>query len=618
MVNSDKQQPMNGRRTDDVDRPDQISDGDGLVNVSHSGGETPASANQSVTRRLREIFVEDGDGDLLLQRSDREDGVLQWLRALDMQVMGACRADERLKPMLKLNVSTGVAEDRLLDHLSQHFEPSEVGMLARCLCVPLVSIRVGKISKQGTFLSPTSIRGDLCLTLLPTSDLRILFNGDDGYMERLATLSTEAKFTDIEIEEISEDKSGRSFLIKSSDNVVSYFWCSEKSKLLGDELLGKMKDLLVRKPTLGELTGISDSRLNCFASHLRSHLASGNQSTASVDSAEFSEVRFPQSKSSRTKKSMIYQGGLSPRPSSFKEGLQKSLSSSIRSAAREKLRRRGEDFVSCVDSLSLSSSKSTDPSILFQKDTLSELNGTLPFDALNLSVPELPLSSQAPFTPHYCYCPPVASALHYTKGNPMLPFSSTEPFSLPPLSSLLASARSSSSSFLTSKPLLNLADLPPLDFPSFLPEPLVRLSTSQQQLIPTFTPFICDSIVHIPVIEMCSSGQGYLVSASPAMTTSIPPLNPNAESVLEKGARETLNMLINGSNQQPNPQFLEVFPSSSSIYNGDSIDAITNSMSTMGLILLSDKSMGGGRDDLIEQNEKPSNSGSSGFDEGID
>ncbi|KAE9450144.1 hypothetical protein C3L33_17965, partial [Rhododendron williamsianum] len=33
--------------------------------------------------------------------------------------MGACRADERLNPLLKLNNATGAAEDRLLAHLSQ-------------------------------------------------------------------------------------------------------------------------------------------------------------------------------------------------------------------------------------------------------------------------------------------------------------------------------------------------------------------------------------------------------------------------------------------------------------------------------------------------------------------
>ncbi|KAL3650231.1 hypothetical protein CASFOL_006634 [Castilleja foliolosa] len=35
----------------------------------------------------------------------------------------------------------------------------------------------------------------------------------------------------------------------------------------------------------------------------------------------------------------------------------------------------------------------------------------------------------------------------------------------------------------------------------------MRLPTSQQ--LSTFTPLMCDPIVHIPVINVCSSGQGY-------------------------------------------------------------------------------------------------------------
>lgn len=68
--------------------------------------------------RLTDLFVGDGDDEVLMRRSARGT-VVQWLQALDMQVMGACRADERLKPLLKVNVSSGVAEDRLLSHLSQ-------------------------------------------------------------------------------------------------------------------------------------------------------------------------------------------------------------------------------------------------------------------------------------------------------------------------------------------------------------------------------------------------------------------------------------------------------------------------------------------------------------------
>ncbi|KAL8462935.1 hypothetical protein ACS0TY_033809 [Phlomoides rotata] len=632
MDNSEKQQSANGRWIDDGDRADQSSGGEGSINVSSSGEETSASANRSVTRRLTEILVEDRDGDLLLQRNDRDDAVIQWLRALDMQVMGACRADERLKPLLKLNVSNGVAEDGLLAHLSQHFEPSEVGMLARCLCMPLVSIRVGKINKQGSLLSPTSVRGNLCLTLLPTSVLRISFNGDDGSVERLTTLSTEARRIDVEIEEISSDKSGRSFLIKKSDNVVSYFWCSEKSKLLGNELLRKMKDLLVRKPSLAELTGISESRLNCFATQLRAYLAG-----SVAPSSDSSESRFPQSSFNCSKTSRFRQCGsktLSPRSSSFKEGPPKSLLNIRNAAAREKLRRRGENH---IDSLSLAPSKSSNSSTCnsFQKDKNPQVNGTNPFPSFNflelpLSVPEIqvPFSGSSPFSPHYCWCPPISSTQQYAKGNPQFPISSTESFSLPPLSSLLSSTRPST--VLTSKP-------PPVDFPSFLPDPLVGLPHSQQ--IPTFTPFICDPIVHIPVIDVCSSGQGYLVSAGgPAMSTSISPLNPNfvdpllpnTESVVEKSARETLRMLISSSNQNK-PQLLKVFPSvlSSSVddkkifgsnmglYSGSGdVDAIPGSMSSMGLVFLSGKSIDS-KIDLIDQKEKPSGSDLCNFDGGI-
>ncbi|KAL3652237.1 hypothetical protein CASFOL_001918 [Castilleja foliolosa] len=454
-------------------------------------------------------------------------------------------------------------------------------------------------------LRRSKVKGNLCLTLLPTSDLRISFNGDDGSVERLTTLNTEAHCTDVEIEEIPADISGRSFLLKTSDTSVSYFWCSEKSKLSGDELIGKMKDLLMRKPSLSELTGISESRLNYFASHLRVYLTdtvlssaqtagilSSNSSDSSVLSSDprSSQSSFNFPKSSRSKTNLIYLGSLSPRPSSFKDGLQKSLSS-LRTAAREKLRRRGENYVS-------NSSNSTS---FLQKAKLPEIvsSNTPTFAALNfldvfgkstelpISFPDINIPSSGPshLSPQYCWCP---------IGNP--PISSSQPFSLPPLSSLLSSA---------SKPLLNVSELPPLDFPKFLSDPVLRLPTSQQ--FPTFsqyTPLMCDPIVHIPVIDVCSSGQGYLVTSIPPM---VDPLLPSGESAVEKGARETLRMLIN--NQANGEQ---------------NVLGMSNSMSSVGLVLLSDKSMGkmrgggGGMDDLIDQKEKPSSSsGSSGFDEGM-
>ncbi|KAK2986336.1 hypothetical protein RJ640_029451 [Escallonia rubra] len=84
--------------------------------ISENSGDSRQGGEAGLTERLTDILVDDGDGDLLFER---EDGVLQWLQALDMQVMGACRTAERLKPLLKLNQTSGAAEDRFLAHLTQ-------------------------------------------------------------------------------------------------------------------------------------------------------------------------------------------------------------------------------------------------------------------------------------------------------------------------------------------------------------------------------------------------------------------------------------------------------------------------------------------------------------------
>ena len=83
-------------------------------------------------------------------------------------------------------------------------------------------------------------RGNLNLTVLPTSDLRLSFVGDDGSTERLFTLSGKSQCSDVTVHEIAADNSGRSFLMKVLDGKTYYFWCSEKSKLLGIELLTKV------------------------------------------------------------------------------------------------------------------------------------------------------------------------------------------------------------------------------------------------------------------------------------------------------------------------------------------------------------------------------------------
>lgn len=55
---------------------------------------------------------------------------------------------------------------------------------------------------------------------------------------------------------------------------------------------------------------------------------------------------------------------------------------------------------------------------------------------------------------------------------------------------------------------------------------------------------MCDSIVHIPVIGICSSGPGYLVSATPTGPLLHPALTntsiPESSLVIENSARETL------------------------------------------------------------------------------
>lgn len=112
-------------RDDRAESSDRSLGGDASEEFTEIDG-SGSSGHQGTTRtaggladRLSDVLRGESDGDLFLGRSDAENGVLQWLRALDLQVLGACRADERLRPLLKLNVSTGAAEDRLITQLSQ-------------------------------------------------------------------------------------------------------------------------------------------------------------------------------------------------------------------------------------------------------------------------------------------------------------------------------------------------------------------------------------------------------------------------------------------------------------------------------------------------------------------
>ncbi|KAF0926972.1 hypothetical protein E2562_028554 [Oryza meyeriana var. granulata] len=109
-----------------------------------SGDEPEASRSRS---------GEQGEGEASTTQEDAHCPV-----PLRQQLLGACRADERLRPLLTFNLSCGAAKDHFISHLSQHFEALEVVLLARCLCVPLVALRIGKVDRHGPLIRPTVIR----------------------------------------------------------------------------------------------------------------------------------------------------------------------------------------------------------------------------------------------------------------------------------------------------------------------------------------------------------------------------------------------------------------------------------------------------------------------------
>lgn len=406
--------------------------------------------------------------------------------------------------------------------------------------------------------------------------------------------------------------------------------------------LSQMKDLLRRRPSIAKLTGISESRLGCFATRLRaylvesnvtnSHPASSADSHSSVDrrelthSSHFGQSSTASSKSMRSRNSSspavkansAHQGSLSPRLNSFKEGLPKTLLS-LRDAAREKFRRRGDNLA--LDNHIVASSIPTDAFCVSSEtqaaDSSCPLSPLTFLESLGKSaVPTPANSSYAPcvvsplFTPYYCWCPGASSILQRREESSQLSIPSISASSLPPFPSLFPVSTPSNLSVPVSP--LNLVDSPSVDFPALFPEPLVRLPLNSSQQIPTFTPLFCDPIVHVPVIDVCSAGQGYLVSAGPTISTSIPPLHPKLVGPMipatdvEKDARETLRLLISGSSQG-NPQLRNVLPvvltgteanqslfltGSRGLYSHTrDIDAIANSIASLGIVSLSGQSM---------------------------
>ncbi|PIA59292.1 hypothetical protein AQUCO_00400292v1 [Aquilegia coerulea] len=420
-------------------------------------------------------------------------------------------------------------------------------------------------------------RGNLNLTLLPSSNLRISFTGDDGFSERLATLSSNCKTSSIMIEEIPADSSGRSFSLKLPSSQV-YFWCSEKSKLLGNELLAKMKDLLERKPSLAELTGINELRLDCFAVHFREYLLG-----TTVNNSQTSQLVSVISLDIASKPAELDSSFQNSSPLSFPQ----ENSSEVSNAPSLPV---NEDFGFVLGSTAgvVNIRKKPSDRSIPTFSSVETCGNIVSSSSLNQLIQGLP-SSRNPTgdvnsLSHYCPCPPCTSTLQYAEAEPNVKNSFIDSFVLPPLSSLLSANRSLNSVGTLNSPH-NLIDVASLDLSAFLSDPggevplsISFASVSSSQQITTFTPLMCDPIVHTPAIGVCSSGQGYLVSAGHAIPTTIP-LHPNtanhlvsdSDSMVEKGARETLQLLL--SSAQTNPWSRDVFPaaltSTADIYEHD-------------------------------------------------
>lgn len=95
--------------SDRRDRPIGGESSDESTEINRSAASSREGIAGGLAERLRDVLRDESSGDLLMDRGEVENGTMQWLRALDLHVLGSCRADERLKPMLKLNTSNGAA-----------------------------------------------------------------------------------------------------------------------------------------------------------------------------------------------------------------------------------------------------------------------------------------------------------------------------------------------------------------------------------------------------------------------------------------------------------------------------------------------------------------------------
>lgn len=349
----------------------------------------------------------------------------------------------------------------------------------------------------------------------------------------------------------------------------------------------QMKDILRRRPTLSDLTGISRSRLDSLGTHLQAYLVSpslaeaqescwkGFLSTSSTTLSRNPKLDRPHhqhtsiSTHASSLSSQLLSKGmacLSPRGSTcFKDGASSPSSLSAVGGIRDsKLTRcpSTEHHVGLLAIPLLPFDPHTTPQSppLLGPGAVGSLSAGLPpeFSPFNPLTFQFPLSSpnQASsndkplFKPHYCWCPIGASPLPPVPSN-LPPIPPVPPPAVIP--SLSLSLVSSDLTKVLHDPLVHL----PLPVSSLVIPPL----TASTQF-PVFTGLMSDPIVHLPVMDIRSSGQAYLVSAGPALSTTIPPLVgkslvPSSELALEKNARETLMRLLESA---PTPNGLVLDP----------------------------------------------------------
>lgn len=88
--------------------------------VSSEASENTQSASNGVqASQAQETTPSSSQSSLTSLHGHKDEGALQWMQSLEFQAMGACRTDERLKPLLRWNVSCGGAESQILAHLGQ-------------------------------------------------------------------------------------------------------------------------------------------------------------------------------------------------------------------------------------------------------------------------------------------------------------------------------------------------------------------------------------------------------------------------------------------------------------------------------------------------------------------